>query len=88
MKKFLIIAMMVASCSTMQSKIGAENNQKVQCVSAMTLTIGATCSNEKACIKKKLEKNYRAISNKCNLTSVQELISLYDNIQFMKNLSE
>lgn len=88
MKKFLIIAMVLASCSTMQSKISEENKQKVQCVSAMTLTIGAICSNDKVCIKNKLENNYKAISNKCALTSVNELISLYDEVQFMKNLSE
>lgn len=88
MKKFIIISMMLVGCASMESKLGSENTQKTQCVSAMTLTMTATCSNEKACVKKKLKKNYRAIANKCNLQSLQELNAMYDNIQLMKSLAE
>lgn len=87
MKKFLIVAMMLAGCSTVQSKLGDENSQKLQCVSTYTLTFNVVCSNDKVCVKNKLKSNYRTISNKCKLENVNELIALYDDVQLMKEMS-
>ena len=87
MKKIVIACLMLGACSAMETKIGTENTQKVQCVSAMTLTVGATCTGDKACVKTKLKNNYRAIANKCGLTSLQELNAMYDNVMLMKSLT-
>ncbi len=87
MKKFLVLAMVLAGCSAIQSKVGDEKTQKVQCISTYALTFNVVCSNDKTCVKNKVKSNYKTVSKKCNLENVNELISLYDDIQLMKEMS-
>ena len=87
MKKFLVLAMVLAGCSTLQSNMSDEKKQKVQCISTYALTFNVVCSNDKACVKNKVKSNYKTVSKKCNLENVNELIALYDDVQLMKEMS-
>jgi hypothetical protein len=82
MKKTIVLALALAACA----QISGEKAEKSQCVGMYALGFKAACEDS-ACIKAKLKNNYSAIAKKCDLQSVQELDSLYQDYKLAQAMA-
>lgn len=61
--------------------------EKSSCVSTYALAFSTSCENSFDCIKTKITNNYTTIAKKCNLETVTELNSMWDEIKLMQSMS-